>query len=250
LHIRGSALGTGYSTSDSMTINSALYNVVYHVATLNHWRDVLRGQMELLGRNRCWNSLTVSIGCGDVSSADEVVAIIKDLLPGSNVRFHRSPLERFEHGAMALVDELAEQDLPILYFHAKAVSYSPINPFAETWRKYLNRIVTEADQWARFLIPSQYDACGQLMVHDASHGYTYFAGNFWMAKSQYLRKLSRYEDFAGSPIGNREPFDRHFAELAVNRSKVMRGFAIDGSSLTPDTMCAYLHKASGGGSRQ
>jgi hypothetical protein len=222
--------------------DSARYNVVYHVATLNHWRDVVRGQIELLARNRYWDSLTVSIGSDEVPMADEAVRIIKGLMPSSDVRFRHFRLEAFEHGAMSLVDEMAEQDLPILYFHAKAVSYSPINPYKETWRKYLNRIVSEADQWARFLIQSEYDACGQLAVHDSAHGFTYFAGNFWLAKSAYLRKLPKYSDFAKSNVGENQPFDRHFAELAVNRSRNMHGFAIDGTNLTPDAVYPYLYK--------
>ena len=50
-----------------MQNDSARYNVVYHVATLHHWRDLVRGQLALLLRNRSWNSLAVSIATGLLS---------------------------------------------------------------------------------------------------------------------------------------------------------------------------------------
>src|SRR5579859_5078012 len=218
------------------------YNVVYHLATLNHWREVVRGQMALLAKNRLCKSVTVSIGSGDASGANEAVAIIRSEIPSADVRFRGFGLEMFEHGAMGVVDEVAGEGLAVLYFHAKGVSYSPVNLYAETWRKYLNRLVEGADDVARSLVNSEYDACGQLMVHDPGHGITYFAGNCWMAKAEYLRGLRPYAEFLKTPVAGMAAGDRHLAELAVNREKRMRGFAIDGTWLTPEGVVGYLHK--------
>jgi hypothetical protein len=218
------------------------YNVVYHVATLNHWREVVRGQMQLLARNRFWKSLAVSVASNEAATVDEAATIIRGQMPKGEVRFVRSQLETFEHAAMKMVDDVARDGLPVLYFHAKGVSYSPANPYAETWRKYLNRIVTDADEVARNLTRSKHDACGQLMVEDPTHGFTYFAGNFWMAKGTYLMNLPGYVEFAKSGVAGHQPFDRHLAELSVNRTRTIRAFAIDGTRLTPEGVCPYLYK--------
>ena len=110
------------------------YHVVYHVATLNHWQRVVLEQMALLAANRGWKSLTVSIASDTDAGADDAARLITGLLPSSNVRFFRFPLTAFEHAAMDLADDLAGQDMPVLYFHAKAVGYNPPDGFAEDWR--------------------------------------------------------------------------------------------------------------------
>jgi len=38
----------------------------------------------------------------------------------------------------------------------------------------------------------------------------------------------------------KKPGDRHLAELGINRTKQMRGYAIDGTLLTPQTVWQYL----------
>jgi len=225
-----------------MQLEPVQYNVVYHVAMLNHWREIVRGQMGLLAKNRLWKSLTVSVGTADASGVNEVIAIIREVIPSAELQVRQFGLELFEHGAMGLADEVAAEGLPVLYFHAKGVSYSPVNLYAETWRKYLNRLVEGADDVARNLVNSGYDAGGQLMVHDPAHGFTYFAGNFWMAKGEYLRGLQPYAEFARSPGAGLVPMDRHLAELAVNRAKRVRGYAIDGTLLTPEGVVGYLHR--------
>src|SRR4029078_11775645 len=154
-----------------MQLEGVQYNVVYHVATLNHWRDVVRGQLGVLARNRFWRSLTVSIACAGAPTANEADAIIRGMFAARDVRAVHFPLESFEHRAMDLVDEVAGEGLPVLYFHAKGVSYAPVNLYAETWRKYLNRLVEGADETARNLMNPEDDACGQLMVHDPGHGF-------------------------------------------------------------------------------
>ena len=63
-----------------------------------------------------------------------------------------------------------------------------------------------------------------------------------MAKGEYLRGLPRYEEFARSPVAGMVAGDRHLAELAVNRGKKMRGYALDGTSLTPEGVVEYLHR--------
>jgi len=147
---------------------------------------------------------------------------------------------------MELVDSIAKRDdAPILYFHTKGVSHSPPNPLAERWRWYLNKFVAQADKWAATLREQGCDACGPLKLFDPQHGYTYFAGNFWMAKEEYVRRLPPYSEFVrnpGSPYFR--PLDRHLAEIAINRSACMWALAIDNIALTPATVWSHLRQVS------
>jgi len=216
------------------------YDVVYHVAVMNHWRDVVQEQMALLGGNRNWKSLTVSVGSDAEGPAEQAADLIRGIVGLREVRFFRLPLGMYEHGAMDLVDEVAGRGLAVLYFHAKAVSYTPPHAAFEDWRRYVNRLVAEADRWAEFLARSEFDACGPMKLVDGDRGFTYFAGNFWMAKAEYLKGLGRYREFAASGAGSLEHMDRHLAEMAVDRGKRMRGYAIDGTLLSPLTVWWHL----------
>ena len=104
----------------------------------------------------------------------------------------------------------------------------------------MNRLVAEADRWAEFLARSEFDACGPMKLVDGDRGFTYFAGNFWMAKAEYLKGLGRYREFAAAGAGSLEYMDRHLAEMAVDRGKRMRGYAIDGTLLSPLTVWWHL----------
>lgn len=230
-----------------MTHSPASFNAVYHLAALNHWRDVLAEQLPLLLRGQVGgtgpglNGLWVTVAAADPATAAEAAARIDAAVEervrrrGMDlpVRLYHTALGEFEHQAVRLADEVAQSDdRPVLYFHAKAVSYNPPWPTGEAVRRYLNRLVADAARWAGFLTASGYDACGPLRIHDASHGYTYFGGNFWMARAEYLRGLTPYRDFiTRTPVPGFSVGDRHFAELAVNRDGRMNGYAIDGTNL-------------------
>jgi hypothetical protein len=224
------------------------FTAVYHVATLNHWREVVAEQLRTLLRNVEIASLFVTIGADSTKTADSCAAMIATSIQSSGrgvaLRTWARWLDEFEHPAMDLIDSIAKHDdAPILYFHTKGVGHSPPNPFAEKWRWYLNTFIAQADTWAAMLREQDYDACGPLKLFDPQHGYTYFAGNFWMAKAEYIRRLPSYSEFArnpGSPCFR--PFDRHLAEVAINRSACMRALAIDNTSLTPATIWPYLRQ--------
>jgi hypothetical protein len=132
------------------------FNVVYHVATLNHWREVVEEQASILMRNVGAAGLFVTVGTESEQLAQACSALIDERIRDSGRTLQLQTLVRrldeFEHPAMALIDNLARaDDVPILYFHAKAVSYAPPNPLFEKWRRYLNQFIAEADGWSDLL---------------------------------------------------------------------------------------------------
>jgi hypothetical protein len=147
---------------------------------------------------------------------------------------------------MLLIDEVVrEDDAPVLYFHAKGVSHLPPVPLYEAWRGYLNQYVGEADGWAQLLLSQPgYDACGPLKLHENVNGFTYFAGNFWMAKAAYMRQLPPYAEFMRQPVPSTylPPYHRALAEVAVNRTQSMKGLAADNTDLTHESVWPYLRQ--------
>ena len=75
---------------------------------------------------------------------------------------------------------------------------------------------------------------------DLNHTYSYFAGNFWMARAEYLRQLPRYRQWVANPAPPLRPFDRYLAELAVNRGNRMRPYVTDGVRFDTHTRDARM----------
>jgi hypothetical protein len=227
------------------------FNVVYHIAAMNDWRRVVSEQISILLRNRNIASLQLTIGADLASEWSAAVQHVTDTVRETGkaipTQARLCHLDQFEHPAMILLDDVARgSDLPVLYFHTKGVSQNPPELLYENWRHYLNDFVGEADKWADFLWNSDYDACGRFQTFDKSHGYTYFAGNFWMARSVYLRSLPPYLDFLQPPkASDFRGFDRHRAEVAVNRARRMKPYATDGMVLTPMEVKRFLQDIPG-----
>jgi hypothetical protein len=219
--------------------------VVYHVAAINHWRAIVEEQLPLLLGNRNIADLHVTVGTDTDAHEQAVVALLRGIIekiaPTTSWHWQRTPLKALEHATMSIVDQLVlRDDKPLLYFHCKGVSYSPPMRNHEVFRQYVNRIIAEADYWAEFLAQSDFDACGPLLYLDEPSGLRFFAGNFWIAKSPYLRSLMPYDQFVSNPGRGRLPWDRHLAEMAINRMGHMRPHAIDGTSLSNKNFEAYM----------
>ena len=251
-----------------VTIRGSQFHAVYHVLTVNHWQDIVREQLTLLLRNSNLASLSVTLAIPPlptfttVSGAvvqlggrsylnrfldiyreiSELVAHRSSLEPGMRKRvldlprILPNPSTDFEHPAMQLVETLAiNSSLPILYFHSKGVSYRPRERCMETWRQHLNKVIAEADYWADEILRRDADAAGPCLLRDENMDVSYFAGNFWIATSEYIRTLSRYKDFLASPPASwPEAGSRYLAELAINRGACMQAIAIDGASMSRD----------------
>lgn len=221
------------------------FQAVYHVTTLNHWKDIAREQLALLFSNRRLKFLTVNIAHApnaDLPYLQSLLLREMERRPELTVLGHFSALTEYEHSAMRLVDQVARQnDMPVLYFHMKGVSLSPPAVLSETWRHHMNTLVGEADRWSEFLAKMPYDACGPLLTTDQKHGFRYFAGNFWMVRAAYVRGLPAYDAFLTHPeTATITPGSRHLAELAVNRTNQMRPYATDGTNLTWEGVWPYL----------
>jgi hypothetical protein len=221
------------------------FQAVYHVTTLNHWKDIAQEQLGLVLANRRLQALTVTIANtpeADLPFLQMILLRAMERRPELKVVGHFCELREFEHPAMKLVDQVARQEeMPVLYFHMKGVSFTPPDGMWEKWRRYLNGFLGEADRWAEFLGKMPYDVCGPLLTTDEKHSFRYFAGNFWMARAQYLRGLPAYGEFLEHPKTEAfGPGDRHLAEIAVNRTQGMRGYAVDGKELKHDDVLMFL----------
>ena len=105
----------------------------------------------------------------------------------------------------------------------------------ERWRRHLNSLLSDAPRWVALLNDAAVDAVGPCLLDHADYGVAFFAGNFWLAQSDYLRSLPSYAEFLQRPpSGWPEARSRYLAELAINRAGSMRAQATDGLIFSMD----------------
>jgi hypothetical protein len=117
----------------------------------------------------------------------------------------------FENATMKQVIAFSKihNDYNILYLHTKGVSYKPDHYFFPgiiSWINYmLFVLVDNADKCTKLL--NNYDTIGvNIKEHDENP--IHYSGNFWWAKSSYLRKLT--------PSSFKDKYDCEFLTLSKN----------------------------------
>lgn len=151
----------------------------YHVAVLGSWNRVVREQIELFRRV----GLRPMIGIVGPPGPR--------LHDAGTVMFHHADVRKFETPTLQRLWEwcLEHPDDAVLYCHTKGVS-KPHRPNWTSWRLLMERWVIE--RWRenlpllenRDIIGVDYMDRGD-RVNFTSH----FAGNFWMARCDWIGKL-------------------------------------------------------------
>ena len=170
--------------------------VVYHVAAMGNWRDVVAEQLSMLARVGL-NEVRIShVGGGRAWLVEEAARRnIKATVFSSdpNIRLYETP-------AMLEIERLAKHgDRPILYMHTKGVSI-PDDPNSVIWRRLMGRY-TVCGWRENMAALAQYDAVGVNWRLDANG--PHFSGNFWLARASWLRQLPPFAEFNAQHQGSR-----------------------------------------------
>lgn len=194
----------------------------YHVATFPNWEKKVIAQCSRIinsGLLACTDRILVGV----VGEAEPAVPTIERLLDGkAEVRYFGNPsLYEFPTLQM-LYDELTDSDLQCWYIHTKGVSNQCA--IAERQRLYMESFVLDGHSECRKIL-EEYDACGtnwQLYGFDQFN--PHFAGNFWWARSTYLKTLPAPNSL---DVG-----DRYQAEFWIGKNTQIRPYCL--SPVNPD----------------
>jgi hypothetical protein len=209
--------------------------VFYHVACTGHWREVLDEQISLL----CGCGLTEVRAAVLGSEADRRHVEREAERHGVYlvVSYHHDDLRMYEIPTIRLVWEWAQaHDGYVLYFHTKGVG-TPGDVVKQDWRRLMNRFVIDRWRANAALLRDGHDAVGVnwLDCPPVSH----FPGNFWMARTAFLRELEPFPRYYRNPRhdcrGHEVNQQRLAAEFWIGSgprpprvfSHVTRGEAID-----------------------
>lgn len=166
-------------------------HVVYHVAGMGDWKDVVDEQLQLLSRSGLTSDVRITYLGRELnwltSRLDfyEIDAVI--------VRSDEN-LHHCETFAMMEVDRLAKienTDRPILYMHTKGVS-NPGNASKRAWRKLMEEWVVARWRVNMAYLGAFHDAVG---VNWIQGGPQHFSGTFWMATPDWIRRLPVFEEY-------------------------------------------------------
>jgi hypothetical protein len=168
-------------------------HVVWHVAGMGNWKEVIAEQIGVLVDA----GLTSGIRITYLGEEEEFLRYCLDEARLSYDIVASDPnLHHCETLAILEVEKLAKvekTDRPILYFHTKGVS-NPGDWGKQQWRRLMQAHVIS--QWQINLLHLlDHDAVG---VNWIEGGTQHFSGTFWIANPNWIRRLPGFSDYHAS----------------------------------------------------
>ena len=175
----------------------------YHIAAMNNWKDIV-----IEPKNIC-DKLNISPMCG-VLGSNKDLEWVKSI--GLKVEYHNTNIHKYETPTLKILYDWSKQNPNgrVLYFHTKGAS-APQIIGKKYWRWLMNEqvIVNYKDNLKRL------DIADILGVSWMNGWYAHFAGNFWMARCDWINTLEDpmdHQERNGPYVGG-NPWKRMSAEL-------------------------------------
>lgn len=174
-------------------MSEVIPHVVYHVAGMGNWRQVVEEQLSLIkkvGLDGEGSDVRL-IYLGD--DLTYLTSLINRLKVNCRIVKHDTNLSHCETFAILEVEKIAkveQTNRPILYMHTKGVS-RPDHKYRALWRLLMEAWVVH--KWKENLeYLKEKDAVG---VNWIEGGAQHFSGTFWMANQDWIRRLPDFTDY-------------------------------------------------------
>lgn len=161
----------------------------YHVSMMNHWREVVREQMNLIVQSGLHNKVN-RIYIGAVGSK-EMLRELVDMIKGTKfvVAAYSDNLQAYEYPTINLVKQYSKthENYDCFYIHTKGVSQPAHREGGDYWRQFMNYFNLE--KWRDCkdgLLENELAGCGW---RDESIFNRHYSGNFWWARGEYIKSL-------------------------------------------------------------
>jgi len=164
--------------------------VFYHVLMIKEWEKIVREQLATLVKSglydECESVLIGALG----ASIDKLEEIIEPYEKIDIVRFSYQE-NKFEFFTLQIAWYLAQREnFYAVYIHTKGVSF-PKHEGGKYWRDYMMHYNVLKWKECRKQLQKGYETCGvKLLDGNTRPAYkVHYSGNFWWAKSSYLKRL-------------------------------------------------------------
>lgn len=176
----------------------ASIEIVYHVATLNSWEEVVCEQLTTLERSGLGSAcdrLTVTVVGPHIDKAKELFRRFS-FYPKVLLIHASEDVRVAEFPGIEMVKKIAleREDANILYMHSKGITHlqNDRTRNVRSWRRYLEYFLIE--RWEACIEALQtFNLCGVEWLNctksmaPCMENPGIFAGNFWWARADYLR---------------------------------------------------------------
>lgn len=190
--------------------------------------DIVHEQMDLLKRSGLLESASYFlVGINGGKESDEVANLV---IPDKAKRVLHGLESRAENLTIVEMEKWAKHHSGwnVLYFHAKGCTHPPGHPYGDgtstPWRRTMDEYLV--GQWTRCIadLGAGFDSVGCHFMRGMCDGtQNIWAGNFWWARSEFLRTLPsiyRRERIHTSGIGAAE--SRFEAEVWIGNGRMPR----------------------------
>ena len=178
--------------------------IFYHVAAGKNWMNVVRDQLTELA------AFPKDIHVGFLGSEDDMKTFLnmchdRQIFP--IIEYQSPNFELFEYPTLEILWNYCQTHPNefVIYLHNKcSFFHDPKDGFCFLWRRYMTWFLFhEFMPLLKSTKTLNFSVAGSLAVYNGDANDFYFAGNFWVARSNYIATLSRPE------MSNN---DRFFAE--------------------------------------
>lgn len=177
---------------------------VYHVFCDIGWQNMVAaqiGNLKTSGLLERTTRLYISCIVNDKATVSELMSIV-DSDKAELISVEKDPT-KFEYPALSFLHRKAcECEALFYYFHTKGISYQSVgdsdlrfNRFKhniEAWRLMMEHFLFNKWRVAINVLTSGYDTYGCYRLPPPPKSYYLYAGNFWWARSLYLRRLPKF----------------------------------------------------------
>jgi len=197
--------------SDADQLSPPIYGFM-HVAMLNHWHSVVEEQLLKLRASGLWNR-TRRIFVGLLGPRPEEFDFADDKL---EVVYRSADIGQAEFPTLEFLQHFCkEKDCLVYYIHTKGVFH--LSETTRDWRHLMEHFVIQRhEECTQSLV--DHDLCG-VNWNVASLG-PHFSGNFWWARSAYVRTLPSLASLRREMPSGRT--DRHLCERWIGMNTAAR----------------------------
>jgi hypothetical protein len=159
-------------------------NIYYHMALFGNYEEVIKNTLNKIANS----NLYIEAESINVGMLRKNHSISFDGRPKIKVVYESDNFEEFEYPTLSKLHEHAiAEDGYFLYIHTKGVSDTTGGVCSRDWRNYMEYFTIENWRTCTKLL-EEYDTVG---VNYKNDPYKHYSGNFWWAKSSYLRTLPK-----------------------------------------------------------
>lgn len=204
-------LNTQNKLYDKEVLNSDLPPIygVYHIYCIDSWKSLFQDQLNLLNKSELLNH-TTKLYISVITKFEDDIRFIQSFDQWGKFVIINIDKEasKFEFPALEYIRSLSEKErFFVYYFHTKGVSITPqtfinyqrfhtsfshLKKNSEYWRKMMEYWIFTKYNVALNVLSSGYDTYGAYLYECPK--YSYYTGNFWWAKSSYIKNLSHFTD--------------------------------------------------------